>query len=97
MHGAALAARITADPARQLGHHAFRIHLAGQHVAMVAVAGDDLVAFLQAGLHASHDRFLPDIEVAEAGNLAHAVELAGLLLETPDQQHLAVVFQHVGL
>ena len=36
------------------------------------------------------DRFLADIEVAEAADQAHAVELAGLLLEAPDQQHLAM-------
>ena len=41
-------------------------------------------------LHADHDRLLADVEVAEAADQAHAVELAGLLLEAADQQHLAV-------
>ena len=41
-------------------------------------------------LHADDDRFLADIEVAEAADEAHAVKLAGLFLEAADQQHLAV-------
>lgn len=45
---------------------------------MVAVTGDDLVTFLQRQLHADDDRFLADIEVTEAADEAHAVELAGL-------------------
>ena len=43
-------------------------HAAGQHMAVVAIAGDALVAFLGRGLHADDDRFLPDIEVAEAAD-----------------------------
>ena len=68
----------------------FGIHAAGQHVAVVAIAGDHLVAFLGGHLHADDDGFLPDIEVAEAADQAHAVHLAGLLLEAADQQHLAI-------
>ena len=41
-------------------------------------------------LHADDDGFLADIEVAEAADQAHAVELPGLLLEAADQQHVAV-------
>ena len=47
-------------------------------------------------LHADDDRFLADIEVAEAADQAHAVQLAGLLLEAADQQHVAIVFQKLG-
>ena len=41
-------------------------------------------------LHADDDSLLADVEVAEAADQAHAVELAGLLLEAADQQHVAV-------
>ncbi len=41
-------------------------------------------------LHADHDRFLADVEMAEAADQAHAVHLARLLLEPADQQHVAV-------
>ncbi len=58
-------------------------------MAVVAIGGDDLIAFLERHLHADHDRFLADIEMAEAADQTHAVELAGLLLETADQEHLA--------
>ena len=59
-------------------------------MAMVAVAGDDLVAGLDRHLHADDDRLLADIEVAEAADQPHAVELAGLLLEPADEQHVAI-------
>ena len=38
----------------------------------------------------SNNGLLPDIEMAEPADEAHAVELPGLLLETADQQHLAI-------
>ena len=88
MHRAALALGIAAAPAGEFGHHAFRIHAAGQHVTVIPVAGDHLVAVALGHLHADDDGFLADIEVAKAADQAHAVHLAGLLLEAPDQQHL---------
>ena len=48
-------------------------------------------------LHADDDGLLADIEMAEAADQAHAVELAGLLLEAADQQHVAIVVQQFGL
>ena len=73
----------------QFGHHAIGFHAAGQHVPVVAVPGYDLIALLQGHLHADHDGFLADVEMAEAADRAHAVELAGLFLEAADQQHVA--------
>src|SRR5205807_5259816 len=75
VHGAALALRVTAPSAGQLSHHAPGVHVARQHVAMVAIAGDDLVAVRQRHLHADDDGFLADIKVTEAADRAHAVEL----------------------
>ncbi len=48
---------------------------------------------LERHLHADDDGFLADIQVAEAADQAHAVELAGLFLEPADQQHGAIGFQ----
>jgi len=56
---------IAAAPAGQLRHHAFGIHAARQHVTMIAVSGDDLVARLDRHLHADDDRLLTDVEVAK--------------------------------
>ena len=81
VHRAALALGIAAAAAGQLRHHALRVHAAGQHMAVVAVAGDDLVAGFERHLHADDDRLLADIEVAEAADQPHAVELPGLFLE----------------
>ena len=95
VHRAALAVRIAAAAPGQLGHHALGVHAAGQHVAVVAIGGDDRVALLERRLHADDDRLLPDIEVAEAADQPHAVHLPGALLEAPDQQHVAVIAQQL--
>ncbi len=71
----------------KLGHHALGLHAGGDHVAVVAVAGDHLIAGLERHLHADDHRFLADIEVAEAADQPHAVHLPGLLLEAADGQH----------
>ncbi len=65
-------------------------------MAVVAVGGDHLIPLLDAQLHSDHHRFLPDVEVAEAADQPHAVELAGLLLEAADEQHVAVGLQGLG-
>jgi len=57
-------------------------------VAVIAIAGDHLVAVGHGQLHADDDRFLADIEMAESPDQPHAVHLSGFFLETPDQQHL---------
>ncbi len=90
VHRAALAARIAAGASGQLRHHAARVHAGRQHVAVVAVRGDHLVAVRQRHLHADDDGLLADIEVAETTDQAHAVELSRLLLEAADQQHVAI-------
>ena len=90
VHGAALASGIPAAPAGQLRHHAPGVHAAGQHMAMVAVSGNDLISRLDRHLHADDDRLLADIEMAEAPDQPHAIELAGLFLESADEQHVAI-------
>ncbi len=91
VHGPALTLGIAAATTGQFGHHALGIHAAGQHVAVIAVRGNDRVLRLRRGLHADDDRFLADIEVTEPTDQPHAVQLAGLFLEPADQQHLAIV------
>lgn len=59
-------------------------------MAVVAIAGDDLIAILQRHLHADDDSFLADVKVTEAADEAHAVKLAGLLFKAADQEHLTV-------
>jgi hypothetical protein len=66
VHGAALATRQAAATPGQLGHDAARVHAHRQHVAVVAIGGDHLVAFDQRHLHAGDDSFLADVEVAES-------------------------------
>src|SRR3984957_4418148 len=89
VHRAALALGIAAAASGQFRHHALGVHAASQHVAVIAIAGDHLIAVFLGQFHADDDGFLADIEVAEAADQAHAVHLAGLLLEAADQEHLA--------
>ena len=97
VHRAALAAAVAAGAAGEFGHDAARLHAAGQHVAVVAVGGDDLVALAEGGLDADDDGFLADVEVAEAADETHAIELAGLFLEAADEQHVAIGFEQLVL
>ena len=63
-------------------------------MAVIAVAGDDAVlAADQRRLQADRHCLLPDIEMAEAADQAHAVQLAGLFLKSADQHHLPVEFE----
>jgi hypothetical protein len=90
VHRAALAARVAVAATRELRHHTLGVHAAGEHVTVIAIAGDDLVALFQRELHADHDSFLADVEMAEAADQTHAVHLAGLLFEAADHQHVAI-------
>ena len=47
-------------------------------------------AILQDHLHADDHGFLTDVEMAEAADQPHAVELARPLLEAADQQHVVI-------
>ena len=74
VHRTALAARNAGFAAGQFGHDDLGIDAVSEHVAMVAVAGDDAVlAGLERRLDADRDRFLTDIEVAEAADQAQAI------------------------
>src|SRR5690606_27953687 len=96
VHRPALAPRRAADTAGQFGHDLIGIHARDQHVAVVAIAGDDLVvALLDALLNADGHGFLTDVQLAEAPDQAHAGQLARALFEASDQDHLALDTQQV--
>ena len=77
--------------AGQLGHDHLGVDAVGEHVAVIAIAGDDAVlADGHRRLQPDRDRFLADVEMAEAADQAEAVELPRALLEAADEQHLAV-------
>src|SRR3954462_15882686 len=67
-------------------------------MAMVAIAGDDAVlADGHRRLETDGNRFLADVEVAEAADEAEPVKLAGALLEAADEEHLAVEIEELLL
>ena len=74
----------------QFRHHAFRIEIHCQHVAMIPVTGDHLIAVFLGHLHTDDDSFLSDIQMTKPADEAHAVQLPGFFLKTSDQKHFAV-------
>ena len=66
-----------------------RVRAAREHVAVRAVGGAEDVAVLHRLADADLGRLLADRDVQEAGQLAGAEPLLDLLLEAPDEQHLA--------
>src|SRR5262249_6719669 len=89
VHRTALAFGIATATSGEFRHHAFRVHAAGKHVAVIAITGDHLITIAHGELHAHHDGFLTDIEATETANQPHAIHLARLFLEPADQEHLA--------
>ena len=70
VHRAALALDQAGALAIELGHHLVGVAAEQEGVGVVAVGGDDLVAFLEGVEKAGGDRFLPDVEVEVAADLA---------------------------
>src|SRR5215471_7568527 len=87
VHGAAFAFGVAMAASGKLGHYALRLHAGREHMAMIAIGGDDLIAGFDHHLHADDHCLLADIEVTESADEPHAVKLAGLLLEPADEQH----------
>ena len=67
VHRTALAFRYPGGATCQLGHDDIGIDAIGQHMAVIAIAGDHAVAIIvERALQSDRDRFLPDIQMAEA-------------------------------
>ena len=77
----------------ELGHHRLGVDAASDGVAMLSVAGEDVVVGLE-GLDApDHCRLLAQVEVAVAADLGLGVLLLCALLEPADELHLTVKAQ----
>ena len=74
----------------ELRHQRVGVGAARERVAMSPVRGREDVPLRHGARHADGDGLLPDGDMQEAGQLACAELLLDLLLEMPDQQHLAV-------
>ena len=59
-------------------------------LAVVAVAGDDVVGLAESGDSADADGLLADIQMAEAADMPLLIHLARLFLKPADQNHLPV-------
>ena len=89
VHRAAVAVRAALDLPVQLRHHLVRVRPARERVPVRAVRRGEDVAVLHRLADADRDRLLADRDVQEAGQLARTEALLDLLLEVPDQEHLA--------
>ena len=89
VHRAALAARAAIDAAEQLGHDGARRDAARERLTVIAIRRDDVVVGAQHRQRSGADRFLPDVEMAEAADLPERVRLGATLLEATLEQHRA--------
>ena len=89
VHRAAVPVRAALDLPVQLRHQLVRVRPAGERVRVRAVRGREDVAVLHRLADADRDRLLADRDMQEAGQLAGAEALLDLLLDVPDQEHLA--------
>ena len=89
VHRAAVAVRAALDLPVELGHERVRVRAARQRVPVGAVGRGEDVAVLHRLADADRDRLLADRDVQEARQLARAEPLLHLLLEAPDEEHLA--------
>ncbi len=90
VHRPAVTARHALDLAVELRHQRIGVRSARERVAVGAVRRRKNVSFRHGARHADGDRLLADGDVQEARQLAGAELFLHLLLEAPDEQHLAV-------
>ena len=89
VHRAAVAVRAALELPVQLGHERVRVRAARERVPVRAMGRGEDVAVVHRLADADRDRLLADRDVQEPGQLAGPEPLLDLLLEPPDQQHLA--------
>ncbi len=89
MHRAAVAVRAALLLAVELGHELIRVRPFRERVPVRAVRRSDDVAVAERATDADRARLLADRNMEEAGQLAGTEPLLDLLLEAPDQEHLA--------
>src|SRR5687768_770577 len=87
MHRAALALRAAVDAPEKLCHHRTRRHSSRDRLSMIAVRSHDVVAGAKQRHRSRRYRFLSDVEMAEAADLAERVRFRAALLEAALQQH----------
>jgi len=89
VHRAAVAVGAALELAVELRHHGVRVRPARKRVPVGAMRRGEDVTVVQRLADADRDRLLADRDVQEARQLAGAEALLDLLLEAPDQEHLA--------
>ena len=72
----------------EFGHDRIRRHAFRDSLAVLAITRDDVIVWPQSRDGADADRFLADVQMAEAANFSEAVRLSALLFKAPNQQHL---------
>jgi hypothetical protein len=88
VHGAAAAMGTAIPLAKHLGHDGIHRYAAHQRITVLAVGRDDIVLRRQGMQRAHSDRFLADIQVKEAADVAGPVKLCRLFLQAADAQHV---------
>ena len=95
VHRAALALAVAGVAAEELGHHEIQIAALGDDVAVATVGRRDEVIIPQALAHRRSDRFLTQIQVGKAVDLALGEQILGCRLESTDAAHAGIDVFHL--
>ncbi len=87
VHGTALALAVSRPLAVELRHHPIHLTALGDEMPMAAMRARDIILFIKAAAYTRRDRFLPDVQMHEAGYLPPRIQPGDALLKTTDLQH----------
>src|ERR1700693_1514424 len=87
VHRAAESLRAASRFPEKFRHARVRTGSARQGVAVITIGGDDVIVIAHRSYSSNDDRFLANIEMAEAADLLRLILLARAFLEAANQQH----------
>src|ERR1700719_789830 len=87
MHRAAKSLRAATGFPEEFRHAGVRAGSARESMTVVPIRGDNVIVIPDRGNGANDNRFLSNVQVAEAADLLRLILLARAFLETPNQQH----------
>jgi hypothetical protein len=82
---------------KEFGHEFIDVEATSDGMTMVTVVGEDVVLGLQIGNGADAGGFFTDIEMQKPADFGTSIHLLAFFFETPNQHHLAVKFDQLGI
>jgi hypothetical protein len=83
--------------AKEFGHEFVDVETTGNSMTMITVMREDMVLGLQIRNRADAGGFFTDIEMQKPTDFGAGVHLLAFFFKTPNQHHLAVKFDQLGI